>query len=45
MDRMNPFGEMRNPHIMWPIMMCIFNLPMVVPQTKVSFVDNPHIWS
>jgi hypothetical protein len=26
-DEMNSFGEMRNPHIMWPVIMCIFNLP------------------
>jgi hypothetical protein len=25
-DGMNPFGEMRNPHNMWPVIMCIFNL-------------------
>jgi hypothetical protein len=27
MDGMNPFGEMRNPHSTWPVIMCIFNLP------------------
>jgi hypothetical protein len=27
-DGMNPFREMRNPHNMWPIIMCIFNLPI-----------------
>jgi hypothetical protein len=26
-DGMSPFGEMRNPHSMWPVIMCIFNLP------------------
>jgi hypothetical protein len=26
-DGMNPFGEMRNPHSTWPVIMCIFNLP------------------
>jgi hypothetical protein len=26
-EGMNPFGEMRNPHSMWPVIMCIFNLP------------------
>jgi hypothetical protein len=24
---MNPFGEMRNPHSMWLVIMCIFNIP------------------
>jgi hypothetical protein len=24
---MSPFGEMRNPHSIWPVIMCIFNLP------------------
>jgi hypothetical protein len=24
---MNPFGEMRNPHSTWPVIMCIYNLP------------------
>jgi hypothetical protein len=27
MDGMSPFGEMRNPHSTWPVIMCIFNLP------------------
>jgi hypothetical protein len=27
MDGMSPLGEMMNPHSMWPIIMCIFNLP------------------
>jgi hypothetical protein len=27
MDGMNPFGEVRNSHSMWPVIMCIFNLP------------------
>jgi hypothetical protein len=26
-DGMNPFGEMRNPHSTWPVIMCIYNLP------------------
>jgi hypothetical protein len=26
-DGMNPFGEMRNSHSTWPVIMCIFNLP------------------
>jgi hypothetical protein len=26
-DGMNPFREMRNPHSMWLVVMCIFNLP------------------
>jgi hypothetical protein len=26
-DGMNPFGEIRNPHSTWPVIMCIFNLP------------------
>jgi hypothetical protein len=26
-DGMNPFGEMRNPHNTWSVIMCIFNLP------------------
>jgi hypothetical protein len=25
-DGMSPFGEMRNPHSTWPVIMCIFNL-------------------
>jgi hypothetical protein len=45
-DRMNPFGEMRNPHSTWPVVMCIYNIStMVVPQAKVSSIDNSHIWS
>jgi hypothetical protein len=24
---MNSFGEMRNPHSTWPVIMCIYNLP------------------
>jgi hypothetical protein len=24
---MNPFGEIRNPHSTWPVIMCIYNLP------------------
>jgi hypothetical protein len=27
LDEMNPFGEMRNPHSTWSVIMCIFNLP------------------
>jgi hypothetical protein len=27
MDGMNPFGETRNPHNIWPVIMWIFNLP------------------
>jgi hypothetical protein len=26
-DGMNPFGEMRNPHSTWPVILCIYNLP------------------
>jgi hypothetical protein len=26
MDGMNPFGEMRNPHSTWSVIICIFNL-------------------
>jgi hypothetical protein len=26
-DGINPFREMRNPHSMWLVIMCIFNLP------------------
>jgi hypothetical protein len=26
-DEMNPFGEMRNPHSTWSVIMCIYNLP------------------
>jgi hypothetical protein len=26
-DRKNPFRDMRNPHSMCPVIMCIFNLP------------------
>ena len=26
-DGMNPFGEMRNPHSTWALIMCIYNLP------------------
>jgi hypothetical protein len=26
-DGMNSFGEMRNPHSTWPVIMCIYNLP------------------
>jgi hypothetical protein len=25
---MSLFGEMRNPHSMWPVIMCMFNLPL-----------------
>jgi hypothetical protein len=28
MDGMNPFREMRNSHSIWPVIMCIFNLPL-----------------
>jgi hypothetical protein len=27
MNGMNPFREMRNLHSIWPVIMCIFNLP------------------
>jgi hypothetical protein len=26
-DEMNPFGEMRNPHSTWLVIICIYNLP------------------
>jgi hypothetical protein len=26
-DGMSPFGEMRNPHSTWPVIICIINLP------------------
>jgi hypothetical protein len=26
-NEISPFGEMRNPHSTWPVIICIFNLP------------------
>jgi hypothetical protein len=43
-DEMSPFGEMRNLHSTWSVIMCIFNLPpWLCQKMKVSFIDNPHI--
>ena len=26
-DGMNPFGQMRNPHITWPVILALYNIP------------------
>jgi hypothetical protein len=38
MDEMNPFGEMRNPHSTWSIILCIFNLPPWVCHKQKYFL-------